>query len=78
VIDLNNVFFELFARTLLVIQIMGDEGLKKGFEDMEKLKIELVESSSSLNVALSANITLMGNNKGLESENAFKRSRLRH
>jgi len=47
---------------------MCNKLLKKGSTNVEKLKTDLAECSSSLNVAISANITLTDNNKALEYE----------
>jgi len=67
--ELNNDLLELNAYASLVGQIVGHELLKKDSKELEKLKADLVESTSSLNSALDANITLAKNNKFLKSEN---------
>jgi len=44
--DLHTAFLELATLTLLVGRIMGDELMKKGGEDVEKLKADLENSAS--------------------------------
>jgi len=62
--ELKTGFQELCSRSLLISRIMG-EVLKKDAKDVKKLKKDLAESSSSLTDALSANISLAGNDKTL-------------
>jgi len=47
---------------------MGDELMKKGGEDVEKLKANLEDSVASLKSALTGNIDLAGRNKDLEAQ----------
>jgi len=47
---------------------MGEELLKEDTEVMEKLKVELVEATSSLNSALTTNTTLGLKNEAAKGE----------
>lgn len=66
--DHHIAFQELATHALLVGRIMGNELMKKGGEDVEKLKADLEGSDASLKYALSANIDLAGCNKDLETK----------
>jgi len=67
-LDLHTAFLELATRTLLVGRIMGDELMRKGNEGVEKMKADLERSTTSLQSALSTNISLAGRNKDLEEQ----------
>jgi len=59
---------EANARALLLGWAMGEELLKEDTEVMEKLKVELVEATSSLNSALTTNTTLGLKNEAAKGE----------
>jgi len=71
--DLHTAFLELATRALLVGRIMGDKLMKKGGEDVEKLKADLENSASSLKSALSANIDLAGQRTRIWNNNWSRR-----
>jgi len=51
--------------------------MRKGSRDVEKLKVDLTKSSSSLQSALSTNISLTNKNKTSNSDNTASKSKLR-
>jgi len=68
---LNNAFLELCSHTLLIGRSMGASLIKKNSKNVESLKTQLSELSTTLQTALAANVKLSDQNKTLISDNVI-------